>query len=291
VVAGSVRLRESGRVYNAVILADGQGRLQALYKKNFLTGGELRDGMSPGCEPGVIETAAGRIGAVVCFDLNYTEMIPQYRRLAPDILVFPSMFHGGRQMLEEEALLAGILYLYDRHKQAIRTRAGFDSFLEALRADLYTAATRTAKAASDALLQAIELSSELNTPRPPNRKESVDDIRLRLSCLIYPGFVRDAGVEHAPELPRYVQALRARLEKMDSAPQKDRTRMSQINPFWQQCMDAFARVREKGISCPALAEYRWLLEEFAVSLYSQELGTSQPVSEKRLQEVLNRINI
>ena len=34
-----------------------------------------------------------------------------------------------------------------------------------------------------------------------------------------------------------------------------------------------------------LAEYRWLLEEFRVSLFAQELRTLTPVSAKRLEEL------
>ena len=33
-----------------------------------------------------------------------------------------------------------------------------------------------------------------------------------------------------------------------------------------------------------MRDYRWLMEEFRVSLFAQELGTSRPVSAKRLDE-------
>jgi ATP-dependent helicase HrpA len=39
---------------------------------------------------------------------------------------------------------------------------------------------------------------------------------------------------------------------------------------------------------PAVADYRWLLEEFRVSLFAQALGTSQPVSAKRLEQAWAR---
>jgi ATP-dependent helicase HrpA len=35
---------------------------------------------------------------------------------------------------------------------------------------------------------------------------------------------------------------------------------------------------------PELEHYRWMLEEFRVSLFAQKLGTSLTVSEKRLDE-------
>ena len=34
-----------------------------------------------------------------------------------------------------------------------------------------------------------------------------------------------------------------------------------------------------------MVRYRWMLEEFRVSLFAQSLGTSMRVSEKRLEEL------
>jgi len=38
----------------------------------------------------------------------------------------------------------------------------------------------------------------------------------------------------------------------------------------------------------AVVEYRWLLEELRVSLFAQQLGTSRPVSPKRLEQAWRR---
>ena len=40
--------------------------------------------------------------------------------------------------------------------------------------------------------------------------------------------------------------------------------------------------REQGLFNLALTHYRWLLEEYRVSLFAQALGTAVPVSDKRL---------
>ena len=50
--------------------------------------------MTPGNGPLVIDTAIGRIGGVICFDLNYEDLRRKYRALKPDILVFSSTFIG-----------------------------------------------------------------------------------------------------------------------------------------------------------------------------------------------------
>jgi ATP-dependent helicase HrpA len=45
------------------------------------------------------------------------------------------------------------------------------------------------------------------------------------------------------------------------------------------------RQDELGLDPAKVAEYRWLCEEFRVSLFAQELRTAVPVSVKRLQEL------
>jgi len=44
-------------------------------------------------------------------------------------------------------------------------------------------------------------------------------------------------------------------------------------------MDA---ARKRGALADVLQHYRWLIEEFRVSLFAQELGTAEKVSAKRL---------
>lgn len=94
-VAGSVKIRDGSRVYNAMVLFGPEGNLLGIYAKNYLIRSELEEGLSPGPGPAVIDTPFGRIGGVICFDLNFEPLLAQYAALRPDILVFPSMYHGG----------------------------------------------------------------------------------------------------------------------------------------------------------------------------------------------------
>jgi ATP-dependent helicase HrpA len=55
----------------------------------------------------------------------------------------------------------------------------------------------------------------------------------------------------------------------------------QVQPFWDQWKERHKR----GKSSEKLHEYRWLLEEFRISLFAQELGTAKPASSKRLEVV------
>lgn len=94
-VAGSVKLREAAAVFNAVVYYGPDGAVAGVYRKAYPTASELAEGLAPGPGAVVLDTAIGRLGTAICFDLNFESLRDEYRALRPDILVFASMYHGG----------------------------------------------------------------------------------------------------------------------------------------------------------------------------------------------------
>ncbi|MGV9313927.1 nitrilase family protein [Streptomyces sp. NPDC003691] len=75
VVGGFAELGEDGRVYNAAALVDPAG-LRARYRKAHLWDGEKVWGFTPGDgRPPVVDTPYGRIGFMVCYDLEFPEWV------------------------------------------------------------------------------------------------------------------------------------------------------------------------------------------------------------------------
>lgn len=95
VVAGAIKLQKSDRVYNSLIYLDGNGKFLGDYDKTHLTDGELAAGMTPGKGARVVTTPVGRLGGVICFDLNFDDLRLAYAKQRPDIICFSSMYHGG----------------------------------------------------------------------------------------------------------------------------------------------------------------------------------------------------
>jgi len=64
--------------------------------------------------------------------------------------------------------------------------------------------------------------------------------------------------------------------------------LAQVAPFWREVR---LRIGEPGdpITDPEVERLRWLVEEFRVSLFAQELGTAQPASAKRLKQQLDKV--
>ncbi|MCZ7648284.1 MAG: carbon-nitrogen hydrolase family protein [Planctomycetota bacterium] len=94
-VAGSVKLREGGRAYNSIAFLGPDGRVLGAYHKTNLTHREIEWGLTSGPGAKIVETAVGKLGGIVCFDLNFEPLRKEYKALRPDILCFASMYHGG----------------------------------------------------------------------------------------------------------------------------------------------------------------------------------------------------
>lgn len=81
---------------NAVQLIDRAGRVAGLYHKNYLVTEEYEQAnILYGREAPIFQCDFGRVAPVVCFDLNFEELRLRYAAAQPDLILFPSMYHGG----------------------------------------------------------------------------------------------------------------------------------------------------------------------------------------------------
>ena len=84
-----------------------------------------------------------------------------------------------------------------------------------------------------------------------------------------------------------MQALEQRLEKLRRDPQRDRNLLLEMQPLWQRY---WARCEEmENCRDSELQRFRWLLEELRVSLFAQELRTTETVSVPRLEKLWKQL--
>ena len=102
---------------------------------------------------------------------------------------------------------------------------------------------------------------------------ALNDIREQLANLVYRGFVRDVPGEWLEQYPRYLAALQQRLDKLPGQVQRDRVWTDEIQQLWQQYAARVEKHRQEGRVDPRLQTWRWMLEEYRVSLFAQQLGT------------------
>lgn len=114
---------------------------------------------------------------------------------------------------------------------------------------------------------------------------AIKDEQMHVPKLVYPGFVRATPWERWQHLPRYLNAVLRRFDKLPSAGERDLRHTAIIQGFEKRYQDRLEKHRKAGIRDPLLDEFRWHLEELRVSLFSQELKTPYPVSAKRLEKL------
>ena len=108
-----------------------------------------------------------------------------------------------------------------------------------------------------------------------------------LDALIPADFLRLTPYSQLAHFPRYLKAMKVRADRWKQNPTKDAERVAQLAPYAQLiALRVPDRPAGAGRSTPdahlAAIRFRWLVEEFRVSLFAQELGTAEPVSVAKL---------
>ena len=193
--------------------------------------------------------------------------------------------HGRADALREdivEGAFADVLREYDLD---VRDRAAWQALRDAVSHALFAAATQRMQLAEPILAALAELQPWLKPAIKGQAQASYADLRGQLDALLAPGFLRNLPRTRLAHLPRYLKAMRMRAEKLRSDPGRDHARMQQVLPYWRAVLDA----RASGDASEALQILRWLVEEWRVSVFAQELKTAEPVSGKRMAQALREI--
>ena len=128
--------------------------------------------------------------------------------------------------------------------------------------------------------------SQLSVAAPAKRPANVWTEHLDA---LQPGnFLATISFTRLAQLPRYLKALLTRIERASLNPVKDQERARQLAPYLE-ALKKFAKTPPPASARPHLEEFRWMVEEFKVSLFAQELGTAAPISAQRLDQQLQRI--
>jgi ATP-dependent helicase HrpA len=189
---------------------------------------------------------------------------------------------GGVERLREDLLEGGFSDLLDRHELDVRTAGTFEALRTQCSRELFGAGVERLKLAEPIIEAQAELKPWLQPPLLGFARASYDDLHEQLDALLTPGFLRELSPVQLAHYPRYLKAMRLRGERLRQDPAKDQQRMLQVMPYWR----AYLQHRAAGTSAMDLAELRWLIEEWRVSLFAQELKTAEPVSAKRLAKAL-----
>jgi ATP-dependent helicase HrpA len=132
--------------------------------------------------------------------------------------------------------------------------------------------------------EGVEQKLAALTGKPGGLPSALADLREQLAELELPTLLCAASRERLAEVPRYLRAMKLRLERLPNGPQKDQSKAEQVLPFWREWLRDRAELGSRGVPAPDLEAYRWLLEELRVQVFAPELKAKMPVSPERLRE-------
>lgn len=122
----------------------------------------------------------------------------------------------------------------------------------------------------------------------------LQSVREHIATLVFPGFIGATPPAALPRIPKYVEADLIRLTKAKNDKNRDVRWAWEADEARQLVDKAVQRAKTEpaGPRHEALTKQaddaRWMLEEFYVSLWAQELGTAKPVSLQRIKKTLGR---
>ena len=159
----------------------------------------------------------------------------------------------------------------------IRDEATFKERAAEARGELYDAVAGFADELEGLLEQRQKIVDQLDALP----EEARDDIDLQLGWLFRPGFLKTENL--FGRLPRYLRAMRTRIERISNNPAADKSKMAEIEPF-QNRLAELLLATDDLTRAYELNELAMMLEEFRINRFAPEIGTDGKISAKRLAE-------
>lgn len=237
---------------------------------------------------------------------------------------------GGRVKLEKAI---GERLLVETLEKGIRTEVEFRAYEADLNRTLFEMGHVLLESSLRIVSRAAEITARLDSGGPAGNRGQVlsvlgglkrpasapgyqEEIRSELAELAPVGFLSVYDVERLREIPRYLEALKDRLDRARIDPEKDRSKAEQTAPY----LDALERLID-GLAADdrrltvllarrgktenediliagkvpraekraAIEELRWMIEEFKVSIFSPGTRTAFPISAVRLARKVREI--
>jgi len=190
-----------------------------------------------------------------------------------------ALFEGGSEALREAAYENLVAFLFDKDAPFPVTTERFEARVKDARVRLQH--------------MVPQLLGSMTTLFETYREiclmpKAYPELEADVSRLMPPDFLRRTPFDQLPHLSRFLKAIQLRAERAKVDARKDFQKAEMVKPF-QDAVDVLLDSELSFTKRAATEDLRWLLEEFRVSVFAQELGTAQKVSPKRLSDLLEKV--
>ena len=161
---------------------------------------------------------------------------------------------------------------------SIRSQSVFEQRIREHKGELVSFANEAGRIVLDIVESTVAIKNRLSRLQQDNA--TVLDINEQLSLLIYSGFIRNTPLTQLKQIPRYLKAIDYRIDKIVGDAPKIPLVQRYCTRYWKEA----ANRAKKTVVLPEQEAFRWMLEEFRVSVFAQQLKTPYPISEKRMEK-------
>ena len=184
---------------------------------------------------------------------------------------------GSREELLSHTVSAIFRYTFVEGKEIVHNETEFRQRLQE-KQHLIETMNQVARLLEVILKQSLAIEERLKRTTADHIRATYSDIKDQLDRLLVQGFLVKVPIRWLNQYPRYLKAIQYRMDKLQGNLDRDKVQMQEIMGYWQRLFELDDPVPE------TLQQYRWMLEEYRVSLFAQPVGTSMPVSAKRLEK-------
>ncbi|MCM0620103.1 ATP-dependent RNA helicase HrpA [Nocardioides bruguierae] len=174
-------------------------------------------------------------------------------------------------------------------RPAVRDQGAFDALVAAVRPEV----TARVKGLLADVLRVLDswrrTEKELSGRTEMTMLPALSDLNAQLARLVHEGFIGEAGPARLRRYPTYLHAMRVRREKLGEGAGsvgRDRQQMDAVAGLQEAFLHQLAALPAGMPPSEAHRTVRWMLEEYRVSLWAQQLGTDGPVSDQRVRKAL-----
>jgi len=226
-----------------------------------------------------------RLAALACPQQH--ELVARQCANDRDLALLTAAGGFDRRLFQEVADRAVADALGGEAAEVPRSEAEFAARVEAARSEIVAHGEHVARAAKAVLLAVKEAKAALEPLRAPAYAAGHQAVLRQLESLLVPGWVRLTPAAAFAQLPKYVKAAARRAQRLRDDVTRDRRLAAEVAPF-EVALQTLMTKSAPGEAGPELERLRWMIEEFRLSLFAQDLRTTGPVSARRLEAQLEQ---